>query len=1016
MKGAHLQGEVWRPTPPHRGARTENDDEDSDGNHYFLAQSKTSTDTVKSEIIFTSNGSGYTKSVTDYADITNKASEYDLDFDLSINFEDVPSRLYDAYTTAKDNLARYQHKDDSGNYLNPDLVTFYNEEISSLEQQMLNSGEAVEIDGVIEPLTKTVTIASLAPITASAGYILVRGDRLEGSGEFDSPKDVTLEIVSNASAFLEIQGVVVPDTSGAVIFGSISTDDGASSAGTNALIRDINSGAGAFDNNFGDANDYSGLDNVPTITYDDSDVAFTYSDDTFSTSAPLPLVLIEVNHDAVLNTLTREGGGSFDLQVWPAIYITGDVQNLRGDVVIDNNSQVSVDRNGLTAIATIRDQTVGDVSGMTSDNVTKTNDTITVTDVVVGEADGYAVFTVSVAAGTSVQMDLDNGSATEGTSSADGADFSSSLETSTDGTNWSSYTDDSDIDIGSNGYIQVRTAIFTDSNTDDAETFSLVVSLSDGSAVRLDKFDENGSSLGDIKIADGVSVNARNIYQRTGGTLYIGGPNSDLIYHINGDEYAKWRTNDLTGSGTQYGGTENANDNGGVADYLAEEPTVSAIEAARIYIDVASLNINGIIKSGEDNFSVILNSSTKSEIDSLRSSSTSAITKLTTSNNDYQIYYDPSGGSGNGAVLVTPLNTEGGYVDLTGKIYNTHNGKIIVNAGLPYISVDNQMGYAASTAPEIIVYDLDATTAASGKLIIKDEERGSQDDPYVTIYQPDANGDIVRSVDNSGFLALGGRTDTYSPAAGKRYGWTIAQDSTETTYYEETKNSWLGIGWLVPDHTALPQIGEPVVEAGRLLEGSDYFRDGDDSAYTYNEVTEELSSQYWQSKYETRSTWYGKKSTTVGYTDVRGYTTYNSHTIEADRDIDIEFIGNSVGTVLIDGENSDIVVNGAISNATGDTTISTTGSIGTSSTGTIGGKVISLSGNTGIGSSLEYVALDLEGEQSGAYITATASGGEPLAHGDGMRGGGSSSGSESASLSSSASEMGRMRFERRLFD
>ena len=592
---------------------------DSNGDHYYLAQSLTSDDQVKSQILFTRDSSagtlsGYVKTVTPYSSLSNPAAEYNLDFDLSINFESVPSQLYDQYEQANENLNRYRVKDLSGNYLNPDLITFYEDEIDRITAEMLARGEAVQVGDDIEPMRKVVAIASVAPITAAAGYIQVRADRLEGSGTFDSPKDVTLEIISTTSAFLEIQGAVVLDISGAVIFNDIDASEQGSSAAANAKIHERNEVADGYDNNFGDANDYGGLAAIPTISYDAADVAFTFTDATFSTSAPLPKVLIEVAHDAVLTTLNRDGGGSFDLQVWPSIYITGDVLNLRGDVVIDNNSQVSVDRGGLTAIATLRDATVGDVSSLNAVAADKTNGTISVSDIVVSESDSHAIFTVSGAAGTSVQLELNGGSATLDT------DISSSLEISTNGSSWSSYTDGTATSIGSSGKLYARTAITQDTNIDDAETFMLVVALSSGSTERLDYHDKLGSSKGDIKVSDGVKVNARNIYQRTGGTLFIGGPNSDLIYHINGDEYAKWRTASLTGSGTLNGGTENANTNGGVASYLAEEPSTSspAIEAARVYIDVASLNINGVIKSGEDTFSVNLDSNTKADIDYLR--------------------------------------------------------------------------------------------------------------------------------------------------------------------------------------------------------------------------------------------------------------------------------------------------------------------------------------------------------------------------------------------------------------
>ena len=124
----------------------------------------------------------------------------------------------------------------------------------------------------------------------------------------------------------------------------------------------------------------------------------------------------------------------------------------------------------------------------------------------------------------------------------------------------------------------------------------------------------------------------------------------------------------------------------------------------------------------------------------------SGIQKLNTSSSDFQIYYDGSANEGKGAVIVTELNTDGGYVDISGKIYNTLNGKIMVNAGRPHITIENEMTYSAETAPTIVIQKLDASTLAPGKLIIKDESRKANGDaytnvntantdPYVVLYQ-----------------------------------------------------------------------------------------------------------------------------------------------------------------------------------------------------------------------------------------------------------------------------------------
>ncbi|MEJ2723028.1 MAG: hypothetical protein P8175_00020 [Deltaproteobacteria bacterium] len=102
------------------------------------------------------------------------------------------------------------------------------------------------------------------------------------------------------------------------------------------------------------------------------------------------------------------------------------------------------------------------------------------------------------------------------------------------------------------------------------------------------------------------------------------------------------------------------------------------------------------------------------------------------------------------------------------------------------------------------------------------------------------------------------------------------------------------------------------------------------------------------------STWYG---TTTYYKKVGEYTPQkdvHSHSIRADRDIDIEFIGWDAGDPNVQASvatnNSNLLVDGAVRNAVGSTTLTAGKEIKLiNDEAVIGGRDITLNGGTGIG-------------------------------------------------------------------
>jgi len=503
--------------------------------------------------------------------------------------------------------------------------------------------------------------------------------------------------------------------------------------------------------------------------------------------------------------------------------------------------------------------------------------------------------------------------------------------------------------------------------------------------ITLDNNSGYGSSTGSVII--NAEVNGLEVRTLSNGTTILDtGATQD---HLAGEPYAKWKTSDLTGDDyvNRTAGMENAEevDQTAIDDFLAVTPTEASITGDRIYIESQYLNINGIIQSGEEDFHVTLDDTTRAKIDEHRQSGSSTTILLPTTNPDFQIYFDPTANAGLGAVLVTPLRPGGGYVDITARVMNTRNGEIIVYGGYPEIEITNSMVFAGGYTPEIIVQELDATTRGTGELIIKDLAKPDTNGvPYTTIYKVNDDGVVEISDNGGGFVGQGSDKEfTYTPEAGYRYGWMLAQGTREVLVEEWTEGDWLGIDAFAPDSRA-PDRTDSTKTEGELVPDSNYFyldtaKDGD--AYTYDsvEVVGNVNGPN-RTGYDHWSTWYGTNYSWFQYTTVTDSVEYVTHTIEADRPVGITFIGHDAGSIVVNAGASDITVDGPLRNAYGHTQLNTTGVITTNTggaiSGEIGGRTIGLSARA-IGSAFEDVHVnlsDIEGV-TGQRIDATASDG-----------------------------------------
>ena len=178
---------------------------------------------------------------------------------------------------------------------------------------------------------------------------------------------------------------------------------------------------------------------------------------------------------------------------------------------------------------------VTDSSGKASNTATSTVSVagpLAVDDIVVNEASGTGVFTVTGVAGQQVSLALSNGPRTGGGTAATGGgtDYSaatgSGLQVSTDGgANWTNYTAGSNVTItAADGKLLVRTPIANDTTFEGDEFFKLTATPTSGTAV-VGQATIRDDGTGDIYKPDGTKDTTatkdddRSILVTSGGTF-----------------------------------------------------------------------------------------------------------------------------------------------------------------------------------------------------------------------------------------------------------------------------------------------------------------------------------------------------------------------------------------------------------------------------------------------------------------------------------------------------------------
>ncbi|MEP6566746.1 MAG: hypothetical protein ABJB10_16565, partial [Mesorhizobium sp.] len=237
---------------------------------------------------------------------------------------------------------------------NTDLVAFYNREIARMiseleflglveQREVLNpDGTQKVVNGVPQfallPVHKDVLTIHVAPILAEAGYINIAGDVLQGSGKLDAPGNVSVKITNNTTAFLDIQGVYIPENNGGVFFNGFQNEiSEINSAETDpATVRGLLNGVIAGQNQANadadNSDDQRGGEPVLVPGAVNLDITRTFG-------------VAAVNTVLIKNTLIVDTAQN----PWPGITVSGAIDAISASVTLDN----SIGSGDITIIADI---------------------------------------------------------------------------------------------------------------------------------------------------------------------------------------------------------------------------------------------------------------------------------------------------------------------------------------------------------------------------------------------------------------------------------------------------------------------------------------------------------------------------------------------------------------------------------------------------------------------------------------------------------------------------------------
>lgn len=457
------------------------------------------------------------------------------------------------------------------------------------------------------------------------------------------------------------------------------------------------------------------------------------------------------------------------------------------------------------------------------------------------------------------------------------------------------------------------------------------------------------TSDGNIMILGG-SIEAQTVDISSAGDFLITETAPDAIVNAGGDpigvyadffdDYEAWVKGGQIGAAPTFA--------------LATAATTGITARGGVYIYARTINVDGLIQSGVTDWDLTVTAG----FDALLSAQTF-------SSNDVQVVYSPDGGgstlgerynlvaggayvTGNmtlrydpvgKTLLVDPIVTKGGHVELVGSIVSTGNGRIVAADGYGRVDVDSQ-----SALP--LIFDAVSTGVAggvSGSIRIVDLDRpGVLPGTFVTTTYTKNEDGTSKVVTNYGGAITSADVANATYAIQKSHAYEMQIGEIQSGTATKTVSDYVAVNGTVLEtieswSSTVDALASQPYTSATLTTGS-----GAVAAYTYGGSAyvagplTEVGQAHVVS--EDAVTWGGQtavlRKTVTDYT-YSGAIAYDTHTIAANLPIAIAFEGYASSRVNVSAK-GDVIFSGTFLNQGGPTTVtSTAGSILTSSSSVV---------------------------------------------------------------------------------
>ncbi|MFW6273458.1 MAG: leukotoxin LktA family filamentous adhesin [Halanaerobium sp.] len=289
---------------------------------------------------------------------------------------------------------------------------------------------------------------------------------------------------------------------------------------------------------------------------------------------------------------------------------------------------------------------------------------------------------------------------------------------------------------------------------------------------------------------------------------------------------------------------------------------------------------------------------------------------------------------------------KGGYIEIFGEISNTGGGEIKAVDGYGRINISNNTPY------DMVINNLDTGNDIDSLIRITDTantvniDEQITDVPITTEYRRNGNMiSINESISynnngqqisqNLGTNYLDGRNTSYTPAEGLRYNWTLGKDYTERFVGVGFAEGYFADGDAKFEDADYYNESWYQISEGKLASlkdgvytsiGEDIDGDGESQIYEYNFSNYETSDKELVSRQRWWRLWGGR----YWVRDIweQGSQDIHTHSIKADYQIPIEFIGEDSGelNIMSDG-GGDVILNGSLNNGNGSIDINADASL-----------------------------------------------------------------------------------------